>query len=320
MWPDIQPVPLSSIDCEDLTYRIATSVDPDDLAPSMQRVGLLYPPVLISEKDMFRIVCGFARVAAAGQLSWKEIPARILPKATSHRSCAEFAVIDACACPPLNPVEQGRCLALLSSITEDTGSLVTWANALGLRINTNMAAKLMVIPQMSHRLQKGLIHQSIALPTALQIHGMADVESVETLSAILLELNFSLNRQRELISWVEAISRQEEKTIHAVLNEPDILAIRRDEQTDIRQKAKMIRQYLKKRRYPSLVQAEERYREYRRQVDLPDQVELVPPPFFEGDTYSLRISFKTPGDLDTIQKKMGKIAASPALSALLKIG
>lgn len=319
MLPDIQSVPLSSIDCEDLTYRISTSSDPDALLPSMQRIGILHPPVLIPENDTFRIVCGFARVAAAGQLAWKEIPGRILSKETSRKICAEFAVIDNCACPPLNPVEQGRCLTLLHSVIEDTGQLVRWANVLGLRVNLKMAVNLLLVPQMSHGLQSGLINQSIALPVALQIHEMADMETIEALSDLLLQMNLSLNRQRELIDWVEAISRREEKSVHAILNEQDMLTLRHDEGIDSRQKSATIRQYLKKRRYPRMVEAEKRYREYWRQVKLSDGMELIPPPYFEGDTYSLRISFRSTDDLKSIQKNIEKLAHSNALGNLLKI-
>lgn len=318
MLPDIQSVPLASIDCEDLTYRISTSSDPDALLPSMQRIGILNPPVLIPENDTFRIVCGFARIAAAGQLAWKEVPGRILPKETSRKTCAEFAVIDNCACPPLNAVEQGRCLMLLSGIIEDTGQLVGWANALGLRVNLKMAANLLSVPQMNHCLQRGLINQSIALPVALQIHEMENEKAVEVLSDLLVQLNISLNRQRELIDWVEAISRREGKSVHAILNEQDIRALRHDEQIDSRQRSAKIRQYLKKRRYPRMVEAEERYREYRRQVKLSDGMELVPPPFFEGDAYSLRISFRSSEDLKSIQKNIEDLAHSDALGDLLK--
>lgn len=319
MLPDIRLVPLSSIDGKDLTYRISTSFNPDALMPSMQRIGLLSPPILIHEKDMFRIVCGFARVAAAEKLGWKEMPARILPKPSSHETCVEFAVIDNCACPPLNPVEQGRCLMLLSGIAENTGQLVTWANALGLRVNRKMADKLMIVPQMNDRLQEGLIHQSISLPVALQIHGMDNAEAGDIISDLLLELNLSLNRQRELIDWIDAISRQEKKNIHALINEPELLALRHDPQDDCRQKSNKIRHYLKKRRYPYMVDAEERYRVCRQQIKLPDNMELVPPPFFEGDMYSIRISFKKPNDLNTALQQIKELAHSNALKELLQI-
>lgn len=317
MLPDIQSLPLASIDREDVTYRISTSSDPDGLIPTMQRIGVLHPPILIPHKKRFRIVSGFARIAAACRLNWTEITGRILPGETSFRTCAEFAVVDNCACPPLNPVEQGRCLILLARSDHDISELVDRANALGLKVNTKMADTLLKVPRMHSVLQEGLINQSISLPVAVRIHDMADGNAIEELGGLLLELNLSLNRQREVIDWIEAISRQEDKSIQAVVDETDLIKLRHDNRIDSRQKSARIRQYLKKRRYPSIVRAEQRYHQYRRQANLPKDMELIPPPYFEGDTYCLRITFKTLEDLETAHRNIQILARSKDLGEIL---
>lgn len=322
MLPDIRAIPLASIDQEDVTYRISTSSDPDALVPTMQRIGVLHPPILIPHphKKRFRIVSGFARIAAACRLNWTEISGRILPEETSARTCAEFAVVGNCTCPPLNSVEQGRCLTLLAGSGHDLSELVDRANALGLKVNARMAATLLMVPRMHPVLQEGLINQSISLPVALRIHDMAEGNAIEELGGLLLELNLSLNRQRELIDWVEAISRQEDKSIHAVVNETDLVELRHDDRIDPRQKSAKIRQYLKRRRYPNIVRAEQRYYHYCRQANLPKDMELIPPPYFEGDTYCLRITFKTLEDLETAQRNIQNLACSKDLGEILTHG
>jgi hypothetical protein len=57
------------------------------------------------------------------------------------------------------------------------------------------------------------------------------------------------------------------------------------------QKGDQVRARLRKIRFPRLSQREEKYLQQSKKLDLPSGIQLVPPPFFEGQTFRLQIEF-----------------------------
>ena len=318
MLPDIRSVPLPSIDRENFIFRVSTHVAPDTLVTSMKCPGLIHPPILIPRKNRFVIVSGFARISTAERLAWDAISAHILPEDTPHVDCALLAIADNASLRTLNPVEQARGLALLSPIAEDQDQLVALACSAGLPVNHDMAQKLTMVSQMDPLLQEGLIRDAIALPVALQLCEMREADVVQSIATLLLELNLSLNRQREVVEWLVAISANEGIGIHEILNEGPVAELRQDSRIDPRQKSTTIRRHLRRRRYPTITQAEERYHRNLREIKLPQGVQLDPPPHFEGEIFSLRIGFKTVGEIKRAYKDVERLIHSSEFRKLLE--
>jgi hypothetical protein len=57
------------------------------------------------------------------------------------------------------------------------------------------------------------------------------------------------------------------------------------------QKGDRLRARLRKIRFPRLSQREEKFLQQSKRLHLPSGVQLVPPPFFEGQTFRLQIEF-----------------------------
>lgn len=318
MLTDIRSVALSEIDSAADSFRITTHTDLTALSQSISHVGVINPPILYGKHGTYQIVSGFARVAASGLLDRTTITARILPETVSRAVCIQLAIVDNTSLRILNPVEQARCVGLLSTITEGTEHLVTVAREMGLPINKKMATDLKQVLQMPPCLQRGLMDGSIALPVALLIYQIGDPSSIEVLSAFLIELNLSLNRQREIFDWIEALSHLENQSVSQIMSDPDLVALRNDRNLDRRQKITAVRHYFRKRRYPNIVKTEQRYDAYHRNVKMPPGIVLTPPPFFESDTYSLRIDFKTLAELKQIRTGLDTVIDSNAFAELLK--
>jgi hypothetical protein len=319
MLPKVQRLQIKSIDRNDTAFQVSTSTDIKALRASMKHVGLLHFPALHHHNNCFRIISGFARIAAAADLGWGDITARILPKTTSLKICIRMAIADNCCHRKLNLVELGRCIALLSTVFSEPEHLESEANALGLGVNREMIDKLKSVNRMPAALQQGLIEQSIALPMALRIQELQNHSEIDALGRLLLELNLSLNRQRELIDWIEAISRKDKLTITELLEEPRFLQILEDPDLDAPQKSSKIRLYFKRRRYPTIVETEEHYRRCLKRTKIPKGIQLIPPSNFESDRFTIKADFKSPEDLLLINQRIEDLARSEAMAKMLKI-
>jgi hypothetical protein len=189
--------------------------------------------------------------------------------------------------------------------------------ALGVPVNTELGKKLMAVNAMSPQVQQGLIDGSIALPTALRLHAIPDPEVVNGFCVLFKELALGLNRQREILDWCQAIAMREAISLGEVLGAANIAAWLHDSQMDRGRKAKLIRDYLKRRRYPVITQFEEQYQRAVKALDLGEGIRLEPPLNFEGQTFGLHLSFDTPQAFAHLYARVAQLIEDPSFAALL---
>lgn len=316
---DCQTVPLSRIRDDHFDYCISTGYATTDLIASIQSVGLINPPIVQPRDSEFLVVSGYGRIAACRALKWEEIPVRCVSPDAAFSDCALLAIADNASQRELNIVEMARAFGLLSQATgsADGQTPLQRLKAIGLSVNIDLGKKLDIINQMAAPLQEGLIDGTLALPTALRLHAMAEKEVVEVLCRIFKELNLSLNRQREILDWTHGIAMREESSMVRVLDEEPITGWLQDSQLDRGRKTHLIRDHLKRRRYPEIIRFEERYQRSLKTLNLSKGLRLEPPPHFEGPTFGVHISFKNQQELANLLGQLEQLSQSAAFSALL---
>jgi ParB family chromosome partitioning protein len=98
----VRTISLAQIITADHTCRITTRTGREDLTPSIHKMGVINPPILIEKSDGFTIVAGFRRIEACGNLGWHSILAKILEPRTPELQCAQLAICDNALQRPLN--------------------------------------------------------------------------------------------------------------------------------------------------------------------------------------------------------------------------
>jgi len=309
-------VPFERIDTEDTLFRISTGSVSAGLVESIQQIGLLNPPILIRCPKGYRIVSGFKRISACRKTGAGGLAVRILDPAAAIERCIQIAIADNTSQRSLNLVEQAHAVALLSSVCTGYTQLAEAANLAGLSINPDMAAKLKSLAQMDPLLKSGVLDGSIALPVALQLHEMDDAAAVQAVGSLLRELGISLNRQREMLEWIISICRRDDMAPAQLLAADGIVDLRRNKDLDRRQKGQLIRTYLKKRRYPTILRYERRFAAIIHRLKLTQGTCLIAPQHFESPTYSLKFEFKNQSELSAKLKEFENIVKSDKLAAL----
>jgi ParB family transcriptional regulator, chromosome partitioning protein len=309
-------VSLAEIDWDDHRFRVSSSGPSGPLAASIERVGVITPPVLLKKGSACIIVCGFKRLDVCKQLGLQRINAQILDSGTPFERCVHIVIIDNNFSRELNLVEQGRIVQLLDQLYSDPNILCKEAKRLGLPLNYEMASKLRKVAQMNTVLQKALIEGHIALPVALQLNEMTDAPTANKISRIFGEIGLGLNRQREFIDWLNGISRRERISLHKVIEDRELNEIIDDADTDRKQKSLLVRQYFKNRRYPEISKTEQRYHAFIQTLNLGKGVQLIPPAHFEGQTYAIKINFTHYEELVSRYQDLEKNIQSSQLQSL----
>ncbi len=310
---------IGELDLEDQRYRISTGGPSEAMVASIKLAGVVSPPIVFPRKlegPTFTVVSGFKRLIACRELGLKEAVVKIVPAKTTQSQLARIAIIDNMMHRDLNFVEQARMIRLLDPLHHDPAELCREANQLGIAVNVKMLEKLRSVNKMGVLLQDALIRGVIALPVALQIAEMDDGATADRVTTLLGRLGLGLNRQRELLEWLVGISRREAISIPSLLKEDEIEDILRDDDMDRGERGRRLRQCLKRRRYPELTEAENRFRRAVRAFKLEPGIQLHCPPHFEGQNYSLKIDFKHQQDLISKYRNLESVVTSTKMASL----
>ena len=315
---DNQVIPISEIDTKDDTCRLSLRTDPAGLVAAIQAVGLINPPVLRHKDNRtYRIVCGFRRVEACKSLGWPEINGRILVGDLSDHDLLKLAILDNRSHRPLNIVEQARAIQKLSAHIPVKNRLEVLASLLGFPPNGKVYQKISALGRLPEVVLAGLLNETISFEAGADLSCLSQEEALAFFD-VLKGLKLSQNKQREIIRLVREIAAREDLQALHVLQGEGIRTIVDSPEFNRNEKGSMFRAYLKRRRFPTLVKAEERFLRDLKALKLNEDVHITPPPYFEGGSYTLRMTFKNLEAFNKVRQPLNAMANNPALKRLLE--
>jgi ParB family chromosome partitioning protein len=312
-----QIVPINAIDTENKTFKITTCTQVANLVDSIKSFQLLNHPILIQKNDHCAVISGFRRIAACQYMGWSSIPARVLALDTDHLSCIKIAVAENATQRPLNLIEQSRAFNLLSAcVNKDNNHLAEISSDLGLPGTPTLIKKIKQLALLNPFIQECVLDESVSLSIALEFAKMSPDVAIE-FAEIFSQLKLSLNKQREIIVLVEEISIREEIGAVEVLQHGFLKETLENNDLDRNKKAQKIRYYLKRRRFPEITKTEKEFDDHVKDLKLASNIKLMPPKNFEGNVFTLSISFKNMIELSESRKGIDKIIQHPALNNIL---
>jgi ParB family transcriptional regulator, chromosome partitioning protein len=311
-----QIVLLERIHLEDKTFQVTTESAAGALAASIVRLGVMHPPVLLPDDSGYRVVGGFRRIAACKSLGLSTIPARVLSPGTDKLTCVQLAIAENSLQRPLNLIETSRALVLLSGVYHGPDDLRLAAGVLGLPDNISAIHKLRQLSGLAPEIQEGVLTDVLSMAMALELGQMENSIGIG-LSTLFGYLKLGLNKQREILTMIQEIAFREYLPVQDVLNAPDLQQIMVHEKWDRSQKTVHLRQYLRRRRYPSITSVESDFEARVRAMDLESGMVLIPPRDFEGTTFSFHLNFNNLGQLQHRISRLTEVSSSPILNEIL---
>ena len=312
----IRPVFSDQIDGSDVSFRITTEQETGGLDRCIEAVGVLNPPVLLFRDDRWRIVAGFRRIEACRRLGVDQIQCRTLPASTPLLDCAKIAVADNTGQRRLNPLELSRAYRLLSLHLASDAQLPHTAQSVGLPSNPKLIDKVRRLCRLPEPIQRGVMSDRISLSVVRELEQLPEPEALG-FARWFRSVPLSLNRQREVLALVREIARREELSVSAVLDLPAFSAVVDDPEMEGGRKGRELHRRLRRRRFPALSRAEEDFERRSKRLALTDGMALVPPRYFEGGRFELRLSFSTAEALGKMLAAAGPLVRSRELEKIL---
>jgi ParB family chromosome partitioning protein len=314
--PTYRTVSLADVISDDCAFRITTRTGVEDLIDSIEKIGLMHPPVLTSNFSGYKIVCGFRRIAACRDLGWDQLTARVLGETADRFQTAQLAIADNALQRSLNLVEASRALNLLADVCPDQTQFREAALTLRLPVSASVADKVKKICQLPERIQEGIVAGTIGMSMALAL-GELDQPVGEALLGLFDQLKVGLNKQRELLLLLKEIARRENRSIQQLIAEKALQKILINAQLDRAVKRQKIRSYLQQRRYPSISKAAANYEKWVKQLKLGNAINLIPPRNFEDAAFTMTLRFNNREGLSDLKKKIEEIIVHPAFAEIL---
>jgi len=307
---------LSSIDIEDHSFKITTEENIESLSCSIRNTGLINKPIVIRKKSGYAVISGFRRIRSAVNLGWTSISVRTIEPDTNRFECAKLSIADNYHQRLLNLIELSRCYKILSGLCKEK-DLPAVASLLGLPDNPALAGKIIRLCDLPEQLQQHILSGAVSMAIALELVKPEYSQSGIQFAEIFSSLKLSLNKQRELLTLSHEIAAREGISVPELINGADFQNILSDENSDRNRKTHKIRRYLKLRRFPAIIKAEENFRNNLKKLELAEGIKLIPPADFEGNTFIINMEFKTTSEFAGKAACLNRLTMDPVLKEIV---
>ncbi|MDF1615009.1 ParB/RepB/Spo0J family partition protein [Desulfurivibrio dismutans] len=306
----IQRILATQFDFSDLSWRLSpVPLDQSDetLAASIQRVGLLHPPIVRPRGDVYQLVSGQRRAyLAVHHFNSTALPCLVLPSTTADRELLALAY-EAIVCKRVPTAME---LALF-------GSKMLEAEAE--QEMPALLARLPGPPLTPFQLKRWAELAELEEPFAVALHqgrlqepvarGMLTLSLPERLALFeLIELlQLSVGNQKKLMESCRELSRRRQVSILKILGSEEIRNILDHPEMNVPQQTAALMRHLAACRYPQLTAAGDEFTAWLSRLSLPAGWSVSPTRSFEDERVTLAITLE---NREILQQCLPRLAAA----------
>ena len=289
----------SDIDLSDTRYTLNPfpSEGPDDqLSASIRTFGILHPPLLLELTDnRFIVLSGRKRVQAAGGTIDTPITALVI-----SREYVDQPQVILCTLlqhqligPPLSIIEQ----ALFFKKAMDclpAEEIIKFLPMMGYKAKPHIPNELTSLLDLDPTVQQGLHEGILSLRAGKKLLQFSPADQ-RILAELISELQMGGSKQQKLIDLVFELTKRLQTSAGELLN--NWQEKEKDTQRNRPQKAASLLSWLQRKCRPISLAAEENFKKFCRQLELPAGVRISHTLSFEDEQVTLCVDFNSRKEL-----------------------
>lgn len=289
----LKKIAVQEIDLGDDLYRYSSTQPAEPLMLSIERIGLVNPPVVQQKAGAdFRIVCGFKRMATLVALRSETVSVFVVADSQPSLDLFLLAIQDNQSIRALDPVELATIFAKLEStfgITQEN-IVASYLPLLGFGQNPRVLQIYHDLHRLTDEWHDALRKDLISLDFAQEMLNHSAAERQRVLS-LIFNLRLGKNRQREFIKLLTDVARLDQLSLLQLMDSQPVRAIEFAEKQTPSQKAERLKEWLWEKRYPTYTKIKKQCETLLRQAHLPPNLTIQAPAFFESDVYTAGFTF-----------------------------
>jgi hypothetical protein len=190
------------------------------------------------------------------------------------------------------------------------------ASSLGLPDNPSIIEKIKSLSHLPTPIQNSILADTISLTMAKELESL-EADCAIAFTRLFDQLKIGLNKQKELVTLVVEIARRDGLSTQEVMEDKHFIEIMTHRDLDRGQKSRKLRSYLRERRFPRIAEFEKKFEIHRKNLNLGNNIKLIPPKEFEAAIYGLNMTFTNLEHLKTLQTRLNTIIQQPDFKKIL---
>ena len=306
----IQKIPLQQIDLSDDTFSVNYLPNFKRLRSSIEEIGLIQPVLLREKPSGYQIVCGFRRISAFHELRIPEIESRVFgAKEIDEFNLFSISLHENLTTRGFNTVEIAIALEKMVHLfpMDRVAVANTFLPLFSLEPNEKILNTYLSLAQMEDGVKSYVLREKVSRSNIRRLATLNPHDRIAILS-LISPLKLSESRLREVLILLEEISRRNQCTEKDIVQRPEIQAILSRKEFTPSQKTDRLKKTLMDLRYPRMREMEERFEGKKRELNLPSNISLHHPPFFEGKELRAEFQFETIEEFRSIVSSLSSLA------------
>jgi ParB family chromosome partitioning protein len=316
----IQKIPLQQIDLSDDTFSVSYLPDLQRLRSSILEIGLIQPVLLRKKSGGYQIICGFRRVSVVKELGKAEIEARVFEeKEVDEFQLFSLSLQENLATRGFSTVEKAMALGkLIHRFRIDSDTVIkTFLPLFSLEPNEKILNTFLSLAGMEDGIKEYVLKEEVSRSNIRKLANLSPDDRVAILS-LISPLKLGENRLREILTFLEEISKKNRCQAKEIVQRADIQVILTQKELTPSQRTDRIKKVLMDLRYPKMHQLEEEFQKKRKDLNLPSRISLHHFPFFEGRGLRVEFPFETMEEYLTILNYLSNLADKKEFKEMLE--
>jgi ParB family chromosome partitioning protein len=317
----IQKIPLEQIDLSNDTFSVNYLPDLQSLRSSIEEIGLIQPVLLRKKSGRYQIVCGFRRISVLKEWGKSEIESRVFEEEEMEEfQLFSLSLHENLTTRGFNAVEKAIALdKLIHRFKIDPAIVIkNFLPSFSLEPHEKILNTYLSLARMENEIKTYVLKEEVSRSNIRRLSVFVPDDRMAILSMIA-PLKLGENRLREILTFLEEISRSMKGTVREVVQRSEIQAVLFQKELTLSQKTERIKKVLKDLRYPKMHQMEEKFEQKKKDLNLPSNLSLRHQPFFEGRGLKVEFQFETMEEYRSILKLLSSLADKKEFEEMLKL-
>ena len=316
----IQKIPLQQIDLSDETFSVNFMADLQSLRSSVKAIGLIQPVLLRKKKDDYQIVCGFRRVSILKELGGFEVPAMVFEeRELDDLPLFVISLHENLTTRGFHAIEKAIALEkLIHSFRVDPSVVTqTYLPLFFLEPNEKILNTYLSLARMEDEVKRYVLKEEVSRSNIRLLARMSSQDRM-AIHPLLSRLKLGENRLREMLTLLNEISRRERVSIKEIIDLTEIQAFLSQKELTPIQRTERVKKVLMGLRYPKMRCMEEEFEKNRKDLNLPSNLSLHHPPYFEGKGLKAEFQFETMEEYKAIFNSLSELADKKEFKKLIE--
>jgi hypothetical protein len=277
--------------------------------------------VLLKKKlGGYQIVCGFRRISVMKELEKSEIESRVFEeKEMDEFHLFSLSLRENLTTRGFNAIEKAMALEKLIhrfQIHPDT-VIHTFLPLFSLEPNEKILNTYLSLVQMEDEIKTYVLREAVSRSNIRRLSALTSDDRRAVLS-LISPLKLGENRLREILTFLEEISRRDQWSAREIVRRLEIQAILSKKELTPSQKTERVKKVLMTLRYPRMHQLEEAFEKKKKNLNLPSNLSFHHPPFFEGRGLRAEFQFETMEEYRAILSTLSQLMNEEEFKEILR--